>query len=147
MSAMSLKSAPILEQLDANALRALARQLMGELDETRQLVVKQTHDIQFKDIHIRKLTHEIAVLRRYRFGKKSEQLGGEQGLLLEDAVDADIAATEKELITLGGQPPAQKTVVERKRQALPRELPRTSVRHEPHCRPDTHTSEIPSLMR
>ncbi len=40
MAAMSVKSAPTLEQLDANALRALAKQLMGELDETRQLVVK-----------------------------------------------------------------------------------------------------------
>src|SRR3546814_8559051 len=87
MAAMSVKSAPTLEQLDANALRALARHLMGELDETRQLVAKQTHDIQFKDTLIRKLTHEIAVLRRYRFGKKSEPHGGEQGLLLEDAVD------------------------------------------------------------
>lgn len=133
MGAMSVKSAPTLEQLDANALRALAKQLMGELDETRQLVVKQTQDIQFKETHIRKLTHEIAVLRRYRFGKKSEQLGGEQGLLLEDAVDADIAAIEQELINLGGQPPAQKTVSEPKRQALPSELPRIQVRHEPHC--------------
>ena len=42
------------------------------------------------------------MLRRYRFGKKSEQLGGEQGLLLEDAVDADIAAIEQALINLGG---------------------------------------------
>src|SRR5690606_14268534 len=133
MAAMSVKSAPTLEQLDANALRALARQLMGELDETRQVVAKQAHDILFKETHIRKLTHEIAVLRRYRFGKKSEQLGGEQGLLLEDAVDADIAAIEQELIRLGGQPPAPKTVSEPKRQTLSPELPRIQVRHEPHC--------------
>lgn len=132
MAAMSVNSAPTLEQLDANALRALARQLMGELDETRQVVAKQAHDIRFKETHIRKLTHEIAVLRRYRFGKKSEQLGGEQGLLLEDAVDADIAAIEQELINLGGQPPARKTPSVPKRQALPPELPRIQVRHEPH---------------
>lgn len=132
MVAMSLKSAPNLEQLDANALRALARQLMGELDETRQVVAKQAHDIHFKETHIRSLTHEIAVLRRYRFGKKSEQLGGEQGLLLEDAVDADIAAIEQELINLGGRPPEQKAVSQPKRQALPPELPRLQVHHEPH---------------
>jgi hypothetical protein len=129
---MSVKSIPNLEQLDANALRALARQLMGELDETRQVVAKQAHDIHFKETHIRSLTHEIAVLRRYRFGKKSEQLGGEQGLLLEDAVDADIAAVEQELINLGGQPPAQKAVFQPKRQVLPPELPRIQVHHEPH---------------
>ena len=106
MASMSLKSAPNLDQLDANALRALAAELMGKLEQ-------QAQDIHFKDTHIRKLTHEIAVLRRYRFGKKSEQLGGEQGLLLEDAVDADIAAIEQELVNLGGPQPEQKTVVQR----------------------------------
>ncbi|TCU98950.1 transposase [Paracandidimonas soli] len=132
MEIMSVKSVAHPDQLDADALRALAQQLMGELDETRQVVAKQAHDIHFKGTHIRKLTHEIAVLRRYRFGKKSEQLGGEQGLLLEDAVDADIAAIAQELINLGGPQPKQKTVSQPKRQALPPELPRVQIHHEPH---------------
>jgi len=124
MAAMPLKSAANLDQLDADALRALAAELMGKLEQ-------QAQDIRFKDTHIRKLTQEIAVLRRYRFGKKSEQLGGEQGVLLEDALDADIAAIEQELINLGGPQPEQKTVSLPKRQALPPELPRIQVRHEP----------------
>src|SRR5690606_42014139 len=95
MAAMSLKPAANLDQLDADALRALAAELMGKLEQ-------QAQDIHFKDTHIRKLTHEIAVLRRYRFGKKSERLGGEQGLLLDDEVDADIAAIWAERITLSG---------------------------------------------
>ncbi len=139
MAPMSLPSAPDLDQLDANALRALAAQLMGELaqqdrvlQETRQVVARQAQDIHFKDTLNRKLTHEIAMLRRYRFGKKSEQMGGEQGLLLEDAVDADIAAIEQELIALGGQPPEQKLASHPKRQALPPALPRIQIRHEPH---------------
>ncbi|MFA7669832.1 MAG: IS66 family transposase [Burkholderiaceae bacterium] len=119
-----MKSAANLDQLDADALRALAAELMGKLEQ-------QAQDIRFKDTHIRKLTQEIAVLRRYRFGKKSEQLGGEQGVLLEDALDADIAAIEQELINLGGPQPEQKTVSLPKRQALPPELPRIQVRHEP----------------
>ncbi|NLC34965.1 MAG: hypothetical protein GX772_00705, partial [Alcaligenaceae bacterium] len=45
MAAMSVKSVAHLDQLDADALRALAQQLMGELDETRQVVAKQAHDI------------------------------------------------------------------------------------------------------
>ena len=53
-------------------------------------------------------------------------------MLLEDAVDADIAAIEQELIHLGGPQPAQKAVSQPKRQALPPELPRIQVRHEPH---------------
>lgn len=76
--------------------------------------------------------HELAVLRSYRFGKESEQLGGEQGMMLEDALDADITAIKQELINLSGQPPMQKTVSQPKRQALPPELPHIQVRHEPH---------------
>lgn len=125
MAAMSLKSAANLDQLDADALRALAAELMSKVEQ-------QAQDLHFKDTHIRKLTHEIAVLRRYRFGKKSEQLGGERGLLLDDAVPADIAAIEQELINLGGPQSEQKTVSQPKRRALPAELPRTQVRHEPH---------------
>lgn len=135
---MSETSVPNLDELDAAALRALARHLMGEiqerdqvLHETRTVVGRQAHDIQFKETRIRQLTHEIAILRRYRFGKKSEQLGGVQGLLLEDAVDADIAAIEQELIDLGGPQIAQRAVSQPKRQALPAELPRIEVRHEP----------------
>ncbi len=136
---MTRNAVAALNELDAEALRALAAQLMGELEQqdqmlqqARQAVTRQAQDIHFKDTHIRKLTHEIAVLRRYRFGKKSEQIGGEQGLLLEDAVDADIAAIEQELIGLGGQFPERKVVSQPKRQALPPELPRIQVRHEPH---------------
>src|SRR5690606_9744315 len=125
MAAMSLKPAANLDQLDADALRALAADLMSKVEQ-------QAQDLHFKDTHIRKLTHEIAVLRRYRFGKKSERLGGEQGLLLDDAVAADIAAIEQELINLGGAQSEQKTVSHPKRQALPPELPRIQVRHEPH---------------
>ena len=110
MTSMPLKTAPNLDQLDADALRALTAELMAKVEQ-------QAQDIHFKDTHIRKLTHEIAVLRRYRFGKRSEQLGGKQGLLLEDAVDADIAAIEQELINLGGPQPEQKTVSQPKRQA------------------------------
>lgn len=54
-----------------------------------------------------------------------------QGLLLEDAVDADIAAIEQALIDLGGPQSAERAVSQPKRQALPPELPRTEVRHEP----------------
>jgi len=52
MAAMFVKSAPDLDQLDANALRTLAEQVMGEFDETRQVVTPQAHDI-----HSKKLTY------------------------------------------------------------------------------------------
>jgi hypothetical protein len=45
-----------------------------------------------KDFKIKALTHELAYYRRVRFGKASEALSGEQRLLFEEAVDADLAA-------------------------------------------------------
>ena len=127
-----------IDELDANALRVLARQLMGKLDQQDQVlhakdqqIAQQAHEILFKQTHIQQLNHEIAVLRRYRFGKKSEQLAGVQGLLLEDAVDADIAAIEQELINLGGKPSVPDTAAAPRRQILAPELPRIDVHHEP----------------
>lgn len=135
---MSEMSVPNLDQLDADALRALTRRLMGQLEERDQalnetltVIERQAHDLRSKETHIQQLTHEIALLRRYRFGKKSEQLAGVQGLLLEDAVDADIAAIGQELIDLGGSKPVQRVVSQPRRQVLPPELPRIEIRHEP----------------
>lgn len=51
-AAMPLKTAPHLDHLDADALRALAEELMGKVEQ-------QAQTIHFKDTRIRKLTHEI----------------------------------------------------------------------------------------
>lgn len=132
MSAMSQKPVPDLDQLDADSLRALAQQLMGALQSTQQQVQRLSQDNLYKETRIRQLTHEIAVLRRYRYGKKSERLPGEQGSLLDDAVDADLAVIEQELVQLGGTLPEDKPTAQPKRQVLPPELPRTDIHHEPH---------------
>ncbi|NLY14719.1 MAG: IS66 family transposase [Gammaproteobacteria bacterium] len=131
---------PDLDQLDEQALRALTRQLMMEvaqrdrlLNEQQQRVEHLTQDNQFKHTHIQKLTHEIALLRRYRFGKKSEQLTGVQGSLLDEAIDEDIAAIEEELLQLQDQPVTPSPVARQqaKRQRLPEDLPREDIHHEP----------------
>lgn len=136
--AMSQKPAPDLDQLDADTLRVLMRQMMGELtqrdaalQETRSQVERLSQDNLHKETRIRQLTHEIAILKRYRYGKKSERLPGEQGSLLDDAVDADLAAIEQELVQLGGTLPEDKPVAQPKRQMLSPDLPRTEVHHEP----------------
>ncbi|NAW14377.1 IS66 family transposase, partial [Halomonas sp. D1-1] len=81
-------------------------------------------------------TYELALLKRHAFGKRSEQLNVLQISLLEEVVDADIAAIETELEELhltAATPAAKKTP---KRAPLPPELPRTEIRHDPendHC--------------
>jgi len=44
-----------------------------------------------------KLAHEIALLKRLKFAKRSEQLSPDQASLLDDLIDTDIAAIEAEL--------------------------------------------------
>ena len=46
---------------------------------------------------IEQLTHEIAWYKRHKFAKRSEQLSPDQGSLLDDLLDTDIAAIEAEL--------------------------------------------------
>ena len=65
-----------------------------------------------------------------KFGRSREQLDAGQASLLDETIDADIAAIEQELQDLA---PAAKTEAESrqqpKRAALPAELPRVQVHH------------------
>lgn len=140
-----IAAAQNLDELDAPALREKVRGLMaalGEKEQTlaehqqrlghqEQILATKGQEIRYKDTKIAQLTHEIAGLRRYRFGKKGEQLSGVQGSLLEETVAADIAAIELELDQLRGVPPISAPVQPPKRTALPSELPRIEHRHEP----------------
>lgn len=89
--------APDLNQLSADQLRQLAADLLSRLEHRdRELTYTKTVN--------QKLTHELALLKRHRFAKRSEQLSALQGELLEELVDADIAAIEIELEQLSSKP-------------------------------------------
>lgn len=122
---------PNLDDLDAHALREQVRALMARLGEKDQLLASKRQEILYKDTKIAQLTHEIAGLRRYQFGKKGERLSGEQGSLLDETVTADIAAIELELEQLRAAPSISQPKQQPKRAALPPELPRIEHRHEP----------------
>ena len=79
-----------LDALSPDELRTLAAQLMAQGGENER-------DLRYRQTRIDQLTHEIAVLRRLHFGKRSEQLNVEQMSLLNVAIDADLAALEIEL--------------------------------------------------
>lgn len=98
------------------------------LAQVRALFEQQQARLAEKDFKITALTHELAYYRRVRFGKASEALAGEQRLLFEDTVDADLAAIEEEL---EDQAPVKRSRKRAGRQALPPELPRIEHRHEP----------------
>ena len=98
------------------------------LAQVRALFDQQQAQLAEKDFKITALTHELAYLKRIRYGKASEALTGEQRSLFEEAVDMDLAAIEQELENQASVKPARKRAG---RQALPPELPRIEHRHEP----------------
>ena len=79
-----------------------------------------------------KLTLELAILKRHKYARRSEQSNALQGLLLDELVDSDLAAIEVELeqaMAANGQ--VTKPKQQPKRSPLPPELPRTLIHHEP----------------
>ncbi|MBK09142.1 MAG: IS66 family transposase [Cobetia sp.] len=121
---------PDLTQLSPDQLRHLAATLMTQVEE-KEKALRHSEQVN------QKLTYEMALLKRHAFGKRSEQLNVLQISLLEEGVDADIAAIETELEELhltAATPVARKAP---KRTPLPPELPRTEIHHDPendHCR-------------
>ena len=134
---------PDLSQLSPDQLRHLAATLMAQveqkdrvLQEREQALLQSQETLRHTEQVNQKLTYELALLKRHAFGKRSEQLNVLQISLLDEVVDADIAAIEAELEALAtpATPPAAKQ--KPKRQPLPPELPRTEIRHDPeseHC--------------
>jgi transposase len=111
-----------IEALSAQQLRQVVRTLMAD-------VSGQRNEIAFKQATIDKLTHEMAVLKRLKFAAKSEAFNAEQKSLIDETIDADLAALADEIEQRVPGKSGDKQ--QPKRQALPAELPRREVRHEP----------------
>ena len=113
-----------LDTLSAQQLRTLAAELIEK-------VGKRDRELHLRQTRIDQLTHEIALLKRFRYGARSEQLHAGQASLLEESVDADLAAIETELAALQDTAPERKSRQQPKRAALPAHLLRTEIHHEP----------------
>lgn len=126
-----MHSADQLATLDAESLRALAAQLLAEVAQIRHDNVEIRRDNTLKQLKIDQLTHEMAILKRWKFAARSERLNPAQRHLFEETLEADLEAIGLELEAL--QSIEQRTPLKGKprRAALPAHLPRTEVRHEP----------------
>ncbi|SDI14457.1 Transposase [Pseudomonas panipatensis] len=78
---------------------------------------------------IEQLTHEIAILKRHKFAKRSEQISPAQGSLLDDLLNTDLEAIEAELKALHPAPAQAEPHQQPKR--APLQFPRTVIHHEP----------------
>ena len=130
---LALESLP---SLNSEQLRELVQELIAKMALQNQqhagVITAKDSDILYRQAKIDKLTHELSTLKRWKFGRSSEQLNGTQISLIEETIDADIAAIEEELNAIA---PVAKTESaprqQPKRTALPAGLARVDIHHEP----------------
>jgi transposase len=127
-----------LTNLSAQELREMVNGLLTKIAAHDQEIARREltiaakdREILYRQTKIDQLTHEMAVLKRWKFGRSREQLDAGQISLLDETIDADIAAIEEELEQLA---PSSKTnadaLKQPKRAPLPADLPRVEFHHE-----------------
>jgi hypothetical protein len=118
------------QQIDAHNLHIDT--LDQQITNLDQAITAKDREILYRQAKIDQLTHEMAVLKRWKFGRSREQLDAGQASLLDETIDADIAAIGQELQDLATPDTAAKEPRQQpKRAALPPELPRVELHHEP----------------
>ena len=120
-----------LENLSAEQLREMVASLMGHVTDKDAQIARHQTELKHSLALNAKLIHENALLKRMKFAAQSERFNAEQRSLLEDEIEADLAAVAVKIEQL--QPPAAapETKQQPKRQPLPAHLPRREIRHEP----------------
>ena len=107
-----------------------------DLQVKQKLIERKDRDIAWRDAKLEKVTFELARLKRWKFGAKSEAMTAEQRQIFQDTLLEDEADLEAQLAALQAALPktsaAPKTPRRRpRRQALPDHLRRVEHRHEP----------------
>jgi transposase len=131
-------SARMLEHIEQQA-RNLDLQ-RRDLEVKQELIERKDRDIAWRDAKLEKITFELARLKRWKYGAKSEAMDAEQRQMFQDTLLEDEAYLEAQLAALRAAlpetPAAPKAPRKRpRRQALPDHLRRVVHRHEPE---DTH---------
>ena len=131
-------SARMLEHIEQQA-RDLDLQ-RRDLEVKQKLIERKDRDIAWRDAKLEKVTFELARLKRWKYGAKSEAMDAEQRQMFQDTLLEDEADLEAQLAALRAAlpetPAAPKAPRKRpRRQALPDHLRRVEHHHEPE---DTH---------
>ncbi len=98
-------------QMDARELRDLSATLFAQLAERdaelsahKAQLAERDAELKRRQLKIEQLTHEMATLKRWQYGRHSEQLDAVQRSLLDESIDADIEAISLEIEALREKP-------------------------------------------
>jgi transposase len=143
--------------LDVNALKAtdlkglsrvavteIAASLLAQLAAQRaaltakdEYIARREREIKFKDAKIERITFELARLKAWKFGARTEAMSAQQRQLFEDTLaedEADLQAQLDALQAQGAQPDAPQADSPKRhprREKLPEHLRRVEHHHEP----------------
>ena len=132
-----------LQGLSPEAAQILARQVLAQfavqdlqLQQRNQRIEHQERELKFKSAKLEKITFELARLKAWKFGAKTEAMSAEQRRLFEETLAEDEASLQAQLDALQAKLPAQDTPAREprskpRRQALPEKLRRVEHHHEP----------------
>jgi transposase len=133
-----------LHGLAPEAVTALAAQMLehierqaSELERRQQLIERKDRDIAWRDAKLEKVNFELARLKRWKFGAKTEAMSAEQRRLFEETLAEDEASLQAQLERLREEAAAQAPVKPKtpprrpRREALPAHLRRVEHHHEP----------------
>ena len=126
-------AAALMAQLAANSAQLSAQQ--AAITAKDEHIARRDREIKFKDAKIERITFELARLKAWKFGAKTEAMNAEQRQMFEDTLAEDAADLEAQLKALQGdaEPADTPQAAKRKprRQALPAQLRRVEHHHEP----------------
>jgi transposase len=127
-----------LTALSPAELAELATQMLAHIAEQSKRIASQAQAIKWRDAKIESITFQLARLKAWKFGAKSERMNAAQREIFEEALAADQADLEAQLAALqqhsrpaSGAAPDKQQRRQPKREALPPHLPRVEQRIEP----------------
>ena len=129
-----------LNALSPTALAELASQLLAHIGTLDLQIDSQAQGIKWRDAKIESITFQLAKLKAWRFGAKTEAMTAEQRALFDETYAADEASLRQQLDQLKGSTPdgdadqddsKDKKSNKPKRRPLPEHLPRVDQRIEP----------------
>jgi transposase len=122
-----------LQGLMPEVVTALAQQMLRRMRQQENELEQRASEIKLKDAKIEKITFELAQLKAWKFGAKTEAMSAEQRRLFDETLAEDEASLQAQLQQAKGTAPEGDGSAKRKprRQALPDHLRRVKHHHEP----------------
>jgi transposase len=135
LDVQSLKSED-LKGLSPSAMAEVSALMLTHIAAQARLIEQHERAHKFKDAKLEKITFELARLKAWKFGAKTEAMNAEQRRMFEETLAEDEASLQAQLQQLQAELPVQleaHTENRRKprRQALPEHLRRVVHHHEP----------------